>query len=252
MKQKKLALVINQARDLQKKFVVCNSKQVSWKKIEFACNLAREAIESQLKMVAEPSRSKNQSETCVICLEDNDTTQILEINGCKHRYCFSCMRRHVEYKLHNAVAPKCPHEECESELDLASCEKFLTSNFVEIMRHREKEAETPVIERVYCPNPKCSVLMSRTEVLEHSRKHQVDVDWLGARRCVKCGELFCVDCKVPWHSNMNCAEYKHRHPDPPAEDTMLMCLATINFWRQCKKCNHVIELAEGCYHMTCK
>ena len=42
------------------------------------------------------------------------------------------------------------------------------------------------------------------------------------------------------------------NPNPPAEDVKLKSLATSNLWRQCVKCNHMIELAEGCYHMTCR
>ena len=220
--------------------------------IKFAFKLARDAIESQKNRSAESSRRKNQSETCVICLEDNDISQIFSVNGCLHRYCFSCMKQHVEYKLRNAQAPKCPHQGCKSELDTASCEKFLTPKFMEIMRQRKKEATTPVAERVYCPYPRCSVLMSKTEVLEHSRKDRIDVDRLGARKCVKCNGLFCVNCKVAWHRNMACNEYKRLNPNPPAEDTKLKLLASMKLWRQCKKCNLIIELAEGCYHMTCR
>lgn len=64
--------------------------------------------------------------------------------------------------------------------------------------------------------------------------------------------FFCINCKVPWHDNMTCSSYKRMNPNNPAEDVKLKSLATRNLWRQCVKCNHMIELAEGCYHMTCR
>ncbi|KAI9195640.1 hypothetical protein LWI28_016845 [Acer negundo] len=74
----------------------------------------------------------------------------------------------------------------------------------------------------------------------------------GTRKCVKCQGLFCINCKVPWHKDMTCYEYKRLNPNPPTEDVKLKSLASMNLWRQCVKCNHMIELSEGCYHMTCR
>ncbi|KAK0603719.1 hypothetical protein LWI29_007889 [Acer saccharum] len=79
----------------------------------------------------------------------------------------------------------------------------------------------------------------------------VDLD-SGTRKCVKCQGLFCINCKVPWHKDMTCYEYKRLNPNSPAEDVKLKSLASMNLWRQCVKCNHMIELSEGCYHMTCR
>ncbi|KAF3454162.1 hypothetical protein FNV43_RR04609 [Rhamnella rubrinervis] len=94
------------------------------------------------------------------------------VDGCLHRYCFSCMKQHVEVKLLHGMLPKCPSEGCKSELNVESCGKFLTPKCMETMRQRIKEASTPVSES-------------------------------------------------------------------------LLCIS------KCTKCNHMIELAEGCYHMTC-
>ncbi|GMN24598.1 hypothetical protein TIFTF001_000615 [Ficus carica] len=251
-RQHKIAVLVNQAKSLQRKFQICSTRLLPRNEIKFAFKLARDAIQSQVDRTEESSRRKNLDETCVICLEDNDVSQIFVVNDCQHRYCFSCMKQHVETKLREALVPKCPHHGCKSELDVDSCKKFLTPKFIEIMFQRKKEAITPVTERVYCPNPRCSVLMSKTEVLEYSKKEGIDVDGLGARRCVKCNGIFCINCKVPWHRNMTCAQYNTLNPNPPAEDAKLKLLASRNLWRQCIKCNLMIELAEGCYHMTCR
>lgn len=36
------------------------------------------------------------------------------------------------------------------------------------------------------------------------------------------------------------------------EDLALMTVARRRRWRQCTRCNHMIELGEGCHHITCK
>ncbi|XP_059430563.1 uncharacterized protein LOC132164147 isoform X2 [Corylus avellana] len=169
----------------------------------------------------------------------------------QHRYCLSCMKQHVEVKLLHGMVPKCPHEGCKSELLVDSCRKFLAPKSIEIMRLRIREASIPATERIYCPYPRCSTLMSKSDVLEYAKDFMA-VERSGARKCLKCHALFCINCKVPWHSNMTCHAYKLLNPHPPAEDVKLKSLATRNLWRQCVKCNHMIELAEGCYHMTCR
>lgn len=245
-------MLINQVKNLQRQFTSCNSRLVPRNDIKFAFKLARDAIVSQTNKTAESSRCKSLNETCVICFEDTEASQIFSVDGCLHRYCFSCMKQHVEVKLLHGILPKCPHEDCKSDLDVGSCGKFLTPKIMETMRQRIKEASTPVTEKVYCAYPRCSVLMSKTELLEYSTKHLVDVERSGARRCMKCNNLFCINCKVPWHRNMTCVDYKRLNPYPPAEESKLKFLASKNLWRQCKKCNHMIELAEGCFHMTCR
>ena len=210
----------------------------------------QEAMNASLAPPFHPS-SSSPYEACVICSEDTDVNQMFSVDGCLHRYCFSCMKQHVEVKLLHGMVPKCPHEGCKSELVVDNCRKFLTPKSIETMNQRIKEASIPVADKVYCPNPRCSALMSKSDVLEYS-KDFLDVEQTGVRKCLNCHGLFCIDCKVPWHSNMTCYDYKSLNPNPPEEDVKLKSLATSNLWRQCVKCNHMIELAAGCYHITCR
>lgn len=254
-RQRKVAVLINQIALLRGKFVYCNPVLVPRNDIEYAFRFAREAIISQITM--QPAESTHERvaiiEACVICLEDTDVEHIFSVDECQHRYCFSCMKQHVEVKLLHGMMPKCPHEGCDSLLNVESCRKFLTPKLIEMMCLRIKEASIPVSEKIYCPYPKCSALMSKTEVFEYAKSAvAAGLQCVGARKCSKCHGLFCINCKVPWHDNMTCSSYKRMNPNNPAEDVKLKSLATRNLWRQCVKCNHMIELAEGCYHMTCR
>ncbi|CAJ2654352.1 unnamed protein product [Trifolium pratense] len=250
-KQRKIAMLLNQVNLLQRKFAYCSPRLVARQDLKFALKLAKDAIVSQSTRPAESSSSKSLKETCVICLEDTDHSQFFSVDGCQHRYCFSCMKQHVEVKLLHGMVPICPHEGCKNELLVDSCRKFLTSKLVETMQQRKVEASIPHTEKIYCPYPRCSALMSKSEVLNYSKSLMGSEHSL-PKKCVKCHGLFCFGCKVPWHSGMTCYTYKRLNPNPPADDVKLKFLASRSLWKQCVKCNHMIELAEGCYHMTCR
>ncbi|KAK9689595.1 hypothetical protein RND81_09G070100 [Saponaria officinalis] len=251
-KQRKVEMLMGKVNHLREKLICSRPRLVARNNIKFAFKLARDAIVSQMSRPVGATHAKILKETCVICLEETDQDKIFAVDGCLHRYCFSCMKQHVEAKMHDGVMPKCPHDSCKSELSVDSCGKFLTSKLIEIMKQRTREASIPVAEKVYCPYPRCSTLMSKAEVAEIANKEKIRGRLFGARQCVKCQGLFCINCSVPWHKTMTCAEYKRTHPYLQPDDAKLKSLATRNLWRQCIKCNHMIELAEGCYHMTCR
>lgn len=245
----KIATLVNQVALLQSIFEHCSPSLVKPSDIKFAFQLAREAIVSQITWPAETTKGKRLNETCVICFEETDVARMFSIDGCLHRYCYSCMKQHVEAKLLNGSVVLCPHEVCKSEVSIDSCVTFLEPKQVQVMRQRIKESSIPVTEKVYCPNPRCSALMSKSNVLDYTNTYCVNAEQSGARKCMLCHCYFCINCKVPWH-NQTCYDYKKSHPY--AEEQLVKSLATKKLWRQCVKCSHIIELAEGCYHITCR
>lgn len=244
--------LVDQVVLLQRKFVYCNPSFVARNDIKFAFKSARDAIVSQITWPEETSKGKSFKETCVICFEDTDVNKMFSVDGCLHRYCFPCMKQHVEVKLLNGSGAKCPHESCNSEVTIDSCGKFLAPQLVEVMTQRMKESSIPVTQKVYCPYPRCSALMSKSEVLQYTKNINVTSEQSGLRKCMKCHYYFCINCKVPWHNKMSCHDYKRSNPHSCQADAKLKSLATTKHWRQCQKCNNIIELAEGCYHITCR
>ncbi|GKD04085.1 IBR domain-containing protein [Tanacetum coccineum] len=244
-KQQKIQTFVDEVNLLRKKFTHCEPSLIAKRDVKLAYKLAREAVSSQITKAMESSKK---IENCVICLEDKSMDQFFSVKGCNHEYCRDCMKQHVEAKLRDGMMPRCPNEGCESELKIDGCENILTPKLAEMMKQLLKEASIPVTEKFYCPYPKCSTLMSKTEVHQLPRS----IYEIGARMCDKCHGSFCISCRVPWHKNMDCAEYKRRNPNPLVQESKLKNLAAQNLWRQCIKCKHMIELATGCYHMTCR
>ncbi|KAL3616412.1 hypothetical protein CASFOL_039802 [Castilleja foliolosa] len=237
-----VASLCGQINLLLRNFTDTRVSLVALKDIKFATEFARNAIALQVNRSAgSSSNAKNLTESCGICFEDTYVDQMFIITGCSHRYCFSCMSKHVQFKLHQGSLPKCPHENCTSELEVDSCKKFLNPELFGILSQRVKEASIPAEDKIYCPFPKCSALFSKTE-LRGSRAYE---------KCPRCSGYFCINCKVPWHNNMNCFEFKRLNPFPLKEEKKLKVLANQNRWRECPKCKHMISLGEGCYHMTC-
>ncbi|KAB1226127.1 putative E3 ubiquitin-protein ligase rbrA [Morella rubra] len=242
--QSKIAALVNRVALLRRKFVYCNPSLVAHDDMKHAFKSARDAIVSQITWPEETSNGKSMKETCVICFEDTDVDDMFSVDLCLHRYCFSCMKQHVEVKLLNGIVAKCPHEGCNSEVNIDRCQKFLDPKVVQVISQQRKESSIPTVEKVYCPYPRCSVLMSKSEVLQYTQTTQAVAKESGLRKCMKCHYYFCINCKVPWHYNKTCYDYKRSNPHSCPEDAKLKSLATMKRWSECKKCNHVIELAE--------
>ncbi|XP_010535584.1 PREDICTED: uncharacterized protein LOC104810840 [Tarenaya hassleriana] len=251
-RQSTLATLLNQVALLQRKFSYCQPSHLARKDIKFVFKLARDAIVSQIKWPEETSEGKTFKETCVICYDGIKVERMFSVDGCFHRFCFPCMKQHVEVKLLEGGTANCPSEGCKSEVKIESCAKFLDPKLVDVMSQRKKEASINPADKIYCPYPKCSALMVKHEVLEYTRAYLVGVDQSGARKCMKCGLFFCFSCKVPWHYYMTCHDYSRSHANQNAGDGMLKSLARKKLWRQCAKCSQMVELAWGCYHITCR
>lgn len=251
VKHRNIAMLINKAWSLQRKFERCTIELVPRSQMPFVFQLARGAIDSQLKSVIKAKGKGYIKENCSICSDDVDISDMYMVDICMHRYCISCLKQHAEVKLLHGILPLCPNVGCKSMLSLESSKSFLSPKFLDIMSQHIKEASIPTAEKVYCPDPKCSALMSKSEAthIGSSSNHPA-----GLRQCIKCNGSFCINCKVSWivHFNMTCEDYQRSHPNLLPGEAQLKKLAKKAKWSQCAKCKHMIELAEGCYHMTCR
>ncbi|XP_039813834.1 ATP-dependent RNA helicase DEAH12, chloroplastic-like [Panicum virgatum] len=251
---KKLADIVNQVLTVRRKFELCEISLVEPNQVSYVVKLARDSIAVQIAKALAVNASNEKRETCTICLEDADITKIHAVEGCAHRFCFSCMKEHVKVKLLHGMLPSCPQDGCTTKLSVEGSKAFLSPLLLEIMVQRVREEQIVPSQKIYCPYPKCSALMSLSEVIHPMQESCSKYTFAAAatlRKCVKCRGSFCMSCMVPWHDMMSCDEYKTHYTHAHPEDTRLESLAKTHLWRQCVKCRHMIELAEGCYHITC-
>ncbi|CAE6000566.1 unnamed protein product [Arabidopsis arenosa] len=201
--------------------------------------------ETDVNYVLRLAREALQRKTCDICCEDTDADRMFLTDKCFHRHCFSCVKKHVEANLLIGISPTCLGNGCKFELTLESCSMVLTPKLIEMWKRKMEEDLIPAADKIYCPYPSCSKLMSKTALSRETNQSNV-------RACVKCCGLFCIECKVPPHPDLSCADYKKLNPEPLFDDKKLKSLANDKKWRQCVQCSQLIELREGCNHITCR
>ncbi|EOA28884.1 hypothetical protein CARUB_v10025138mg, partial [Capsella rubella] len=210
----------------------------------FAYEFAIEAIIYMPVHVPVQEDMHVQKEFCSICMNDDINADHMFGNElCGHKFCSDCVRSHIEVKLAMSSSVTCPGYKCNSRLSYRLCVNILTPELKEKWEQKIKDDSIPVTNRGYCPNPRCSTLMSETELSGQFGFRQY---------CVKCNEPFCINCKVPWHSNLSCNQYNRLHPNQTVNDILLMELVNEKRWRQCRKCQHMIELSEGCSSLICR
>ncbi|GJM88213.1 hypothetical protein PR202_ga04249 [Eleusine coracana subsp. coracana] len=226
--QKKVAEMLNQVVSVQRKFEQAELLLVYRSEVNYVIKLARDCIDDHIARAHAANASKERRETCSICFEDTDISKFHEIEGCTHRFCFPCMKEHVRVKLLDGMLPTCPQDGCATKLSVEGSKIFLSQKLLEIMVERIREGQIPPTQKIYCPYPKCSALMSLSELiqpLQQSSSKYTAADAVTLRKCVRCRGSFCIRCKVPWHDKMTCYQYKRRYPHARPEDVKLQNLA---------------------------
>jgi hypothetical protein len=100
---------------------------------------------------------------------------------------------------------------------------------------KEKTAEhsTPGTDRLYCPNSTCSLFLGSVKDVQGGRTS-----------CRACLTQVCGYCKQRAHDGESCT-------DNAALDEV-KAIARTERWQTCPGCHAIVELAVGCYHITCR
>ncbi|EOA25411.1 hypothetical protein CARUB_v10018743mg [Capsella rubella] len=221
--QDNIAFVMDHVQHIRKQFTSTTPVLMTRNQAKFAYKLAMETKVSKVTIDHRPSPAERK--TCVICFKDDFKPEdMFSIDLCGHHFCVECMKQHISVRLLEGSEMRCPnyqcrHYYCTSKLTHESCANLLTPELREMWELRIKKETVPVADKVYCPNPRCSALISKTGD--------------GVRRwCTKCGKHFCINCKVQWHKKKSCEEYKKLGPNPN----------TTRMLRKCSKCQYMFKL----------
>lgn len=88
---------------------------------------------------------------------------------------------------------------------------------------------------MYCPNPKCSQFINLD--LVDSPDYNLE--------CPTCKEVMCTNCKLASHGGLSCEASKEHKKDEM--DNLFKAISATKDWKECAKCNHIIELTYGTY-----
>ncbi|KAK4391913.1 hypothetical protein Sango_1969100 [Sesamum angolense] len=182
---------------------------------------------------------------CEICADEKPTNDLFRVLGCTHSYCSECMGKYVASKLQeNITAITCPVSGCNGFLEPQHCRSILPKQVFDRWGDALCEAVILASEKFYCPYKDCSALLIDDQSVENEVIMQSE--------CPDCNRLFCVQCKVPWHSGMACSDFQKLKEDERSnEDIMLMNLAKSRKWMRCPKCKFYVERSSGCLFMRC-
>ncbi|XP_077253367.1 RING/U-box superfamily protein [Tasmannia lanceolata] len=190
-------------------------------------------------------------EDCSICCEEKLPSQMIMMN-CSHKFCSRCMIMYVDSKVQTSQVPiRCPQLRCKYYMSASECRSFLPITCYESLERALAEANILDSEKIYCPYPNCSVLLNPRQCLS-MRASSSSHSETSCVECPECQRFICIDCGVPWHSSMSCEEYQNLPIEEREDgDITLHRLAQNQKWRRCQQCRRMIELTQGCYHMTC-
>ncbi|EFH57122.1 hypothetical protein ARALYDRAFT_901526 [Arabidopsis lyrata subsp. lyrata] len=186
-----------------------------------------------------------QKEACAICWEEFSAPEMFEVAGCLHSFCLDCMRNSIAVSLGQwGTAVKCPGFGCNSVLLAKDCHNIANHDQIALMIQREEEDKIHVLDRVYCPNPTCSFLMSKGSLGASQTQ-------TGASKCLKCSFTFCIKCNTKWHAKMTCVEFLKSKDYKKSQDALFEAASRTLGWKKCQNCQSTVERIEGCNHITC-
>lgn len=135
------------------------------------------------------------------------------------------------------MPPKCCTQD---HIPLKHVEKLFDTRFK--MKWNQKYQEYTTKNRIYCPIKGCG---------EWIKPSQIHVDTSGGAntgrkygKCNRCRTKVCCTCNGKWHTSREC---------PKDEATQRFAeIAKEEGWQRCFNCSAMVELNEGCNHMTCR
>ncbi|KAI4338739.1 hypothetical protein MLD38_023759 [Melastoma candidum] len=219
---------------------------VDGSELERSLQLAQVAV----GVVSSPVKWDKSTHNCSICCEGKPLPMMITMK-CSHKFCSHCMRTYVDGKVQsNQVPIRCPQPRCKYYVSLAESRHFLPHTSYESLEKALAEADVQS-HKIYCPYSNCSALLYPHECLS-SRASTSSQSESNCVECPACQRFICVECGVPWHASFTCEEYQNLPlEERDAADITLHRLAANNRWKRCQQCRRMIELTQGCRHMTC-
>ncbi|KAH7916168.1 hypothetical protein BJ138DRAFT_1169480 [Hygrophoropsis aurantiaca] len=166
---------------------------------------------------------------CIICGDRISSTRSFRA-PCSHHYCLGCIRDLAEASTRDETLY--PLRCCKQQLPMDNVMRLLPSPLVDLVQLKSIEFSTPAASRVYCCNRTCSIYLGGAS------DDKTDIV------CSKCDTAICSACKNPAHPGEECTDN--------IMTLEVKALAATQGWQTCPTCNAIIELKQGCYHMTCR
>lgn len=171
-----------------------------------------------------PEQDEPEQHTCTSCRNEFPVLHLIR-TPCDHKYCHECLATLLQLVMDDErmFPPKCCRQIIPAEEHL-----HVLSADVQ-RRYQERVVEFSTENRTYCSNPCCAEFIVPVHIK----------DDMGL--CPHCGKTTCIFCKKASHTG-----------DCPNDEELQVVLqiAQQERWSRCFKCKTMIELVQGCYHIT--
>ncbi|KAF2761103.1 hypothetical protein EJ05DRAFT_508309 [Pseudovirgaria hyperparasitica] len=172
---------------------------------------------------------------CVVCLQDSSYPLKAAKLSCGHGQCHECLRRQFSLSVKDPqhMPPRCCTDE---HIPLKYVDRLFNDKFKMLWNQKYEEYTTK--NRVYCPYRDCGQWIKPSNIKKDSTTGRM------YGKCGRCRQKMCVKCNGKFHTKRNC---------PKDEETKRVIeMAKEKGWQRCYNCKTMVELKEGCYHMTCR
>ncbi|KAF9477426.1 hypothetical protein BDN70DRAFT_861858 [Pholiota conissans] len=183
-----------------------------------------------LSRTSGPSIDRSKWVQCTICYDSLVYSKAFQ-TPCDHNYCKTCIINLVERSTldETLFPPRC----CKIPIPITDVDPYISPALRETLQRKHSEFSILAKDRVYCAYATCSTFLGSSE-----GKTDAGI------ACPICRRSTCLRCKQASHLDEDCV---------PSEATVqLRALAQAQRWQNCPGCGFVVELIEGCYHMTCR
>ncbi|KAI4172050.1 MAG: hypothetical protein LQ343_003797 [Gyalolechia ehrenbergii] len=171
----------------------------------------------------QPQKSDSTQSSCIACLEMSETVEV----PCGHHYCRECT-----VQLFTDAVPDetlFPVRCCQKPIPTTLVGRYLGSNLTSQVE--KKAIEYATTDRTYCHEPSCATFITADKI--HGS--------IGACSQPRCKRYTCTLCKQAAHKG-ECSK------NQDFEQTLK--LAEANGWQRCEQCQNMVELKDGCNHIT--
>ncbi|KAF9447652.1 hypothetical protein P691DRAFT_706431 [Macrolepiota fuliginosa MF-IS2] len=192
----------------------------------------KETATATLDQIAEDSKWEN---TCAACFDTLNRLTIQFEAPCGHIYCQGCGVNLVN--SYTSQESQHPIRCCNIPIPNDVLRPILSASQYSDFLQKEKEYNTPVERRVYCPRIECKQFIKIGKIASY-------LYLTGRMKCPACSSWICIKCKEFMHPGSRCG-------DDNVNTVRFEALVKEKGWQRCKKCRRVVERTQGCLHMTC-
>lgn len=198
----------------------------------------KRGLTQRLKWRRRSIQHANPAISCICCREDftgPEHRTALQTLPCGHTYCQDCLKVMITNSTteESKMPPRC----CTQPIPGSIIKSVLTREEQQVFLQAVLQFSTPWEARIFCPNADCGGFIPPVGKVDP--KHPFETE------CRTCKTRVCVTCKRPAHVVGQ---------DCPADwelDAVLK-MGEKSGWRRCYKCRTLVELSQGCTHMTCR